>query len=92
MNWCERKGMGKKVTTFLSNDAAFQRLTCLNPVTCPNEAAGISQYAVSEAEKGLDAALSLTRSGAGAYTGSPNGNTVTRFHRLTARLDRELAG
>jgi hypothetical protein len=90
MNWCERKGMGKKVTTFLSNDNVFQTLTCQNPVTCPNEAAGISQSAVSEAEKGLDAALSLTRSG--AYTGSSNGNTVTRFDPSHVRSDRELAG
>jgi len=36
------------VSTFLSNDAAFQKLICLNLVACQNEFAGISQSAVSE--------------------------------------------
>jgi hypothetical protein len=47
MNWCERKVM-EKVSTFLSNDAAFQKLTCLNLVICQNEFVGIFQSAVSE--------------------------------------------
>ena len=47
MNWYERKAM-EKVTTFLSNDAAFQKLTCPSLVTCQNEFAGISRSAVSE--------------------------------------------
>jgi hypothetical protein len=51
MNWYERKAM-EKVTTFLSNDNASQKLICPNPVTCPNEAAGISQSAVSDGSRG----------------------------------------
>jgi hypothetical protein len=50
-NWYERKVM-EKVNTFLSKDAAFQTLTCLNLVTCQNEFAGISRSAVSEEARG----------------------------------------
>jgi hypothetical protein len=51
MNWYERKAM-EKVSTLLSNDAAFQKLICLNLVTCQNEFAGISRSAVSKGARG----------------------------------------
>jgi hypothetical protein len=69
MSWYERKVM-EKVTTFLSNDAAFQKLTCLNLVTCQNEFAGIFQSAVSEKREELDATRFLARARARTYTGS----------------------
>jgi hypothetical protein len=35
------------------NENAFPNLICQNPVTCPNEGAGISHFAVSEKHQGF---------------------------------------
>jgi hypothetical protein len=65
------QGDGEEGDYVLVERNVFQTLTCLNPVTCPNEAAGISHSAVSEEREELDATRSLTRARAGTYTGSP---------------------
>ena len=46
----------EKGTAFLSNDNAFQELTCPSPVTCANEGGQIFHCAVTEAHTGLEAA------------------------------------
>jgi hypothetical protein len=52
MNWCERRVMERKASTYLSNDDVFQTLIC-PLVTCLNEGASISHAAVSEKQNGF---------------------------------------